>query len=180
MYPKSKIWHNNKVWGIIKAILKNPKADQSTLFCKYVIFEPLASSQWLMFVATLHFSSKWLQWARLMAGWALTLVSWRLYSLVFHFSYATVMKLDPLRIVCFVWFDSLRTINNLLVKQGRVFLVEPVLSLDKCLLLKDHNAVTPVRLEPAAPRSSVKHSTTEPLRSRDPLRNTVKIDRPTI
>ena len=44
--------------------------------------------------------------------------------------------------------------------------VEPVLSWDKCVLLKDHNAVTPVRLEPAAPRSRVKHSTTEPLRSR--------------
>ena len=29
-------------------------------------------------------------------------------------------------------------------------LVEPVLSSDKCALLKDHNAVTPVRLEPAA------------------------------
>ena len=27
--------------------------------------------------------------------------------------------------------------------------VEPVLSLDKCVLLKDHNAVTPARLEPA-------------------------------
>ena len=43
--------------------------------------------------------------------------------------------------------------------------VEPVLSQDKYVLLKDHNAVTPVRLEPAAPRSRVKHSTTEPLRS---------------
>ena len=31
-------------------------------------------------------------------------------------------------------------------------------------MLKDHNAVTPVRLEPAASRSRVKHSTTEPLR----------------
>ena len=41
--------------------------------------------------------------------------------------------------------------------------VEPVLSWDKCVLLKDHNAVTPVRLESAAPRSHVKHSTTEPL-----------------
>ena len=29
-----------------------------------------------------------------------------------------------------------------------------------------HNAVTPMRLEPAALRSRVKHSTTEPLRSR--------------
>ena len=36
---------------------------------------------------------------------------------------------------------------------------------DKCVLLKDHNALTPLRLEPAAPRSQVKHSTTEPLRS---------------
>ena len=32
-------------------------------------------------------------------------------------------------------------------------------------MLKDHNAVTPVRLEPVALRSRVKHSTTEPLRS---------------
>ena len=35
--------------------------------------------------------------------------------------------------------------------------------------LKDHNTVTPVRLEPAALRSRVKHSTTEPLRSRHAL-----------
>ena len=41
--------------------------------------------------------------------------------------------------------------------------VEPVLSYDKCVLLKDYNAVTPVRLEPAALRSRVKHSTTEPV-----------------
>ena len=32
-------------------------------------------------------------------------------------------------------------------------------------MLKDHNAVTPVWLKPAALRSRVKHSTTEPLRS---------------
>ena len=32
-------------------------------------------------------------------------------------------------------------------------------------LPKDHNAVTLVRLEPAAPQSRGKHSTTEPLRS---------------
>ena len=32
-------------------------------------------------------------------------------------------------------------------------------------LAQGHNAVTPVRLEPSAPRSRVKHSTTEPLRS---------------
>ena len=43
--------------------------------------------------------------------------------------------------------------------------VEPVLSQDKCVLIKDLNAVTPVRLEPPALRSRVKHSTTEPLSS---------------
>ena len=32
-------------------------------------------------------------------------------------------------------------------------------------LAQGHTTVTPVRLEPAAPRSRVKHSTTEPLRS---------------
>ena len=32
-------------------------------------------------------------------------------------------------------------------------------------LAQGHNAVTPVRLEPVAPRSRVKHSTTEPLPS---------------
>ena len=51
--------------------------------------------------------------------------------------------------------------------------VEPVLSKDKCILTADkavdlaqgHNAVTPVRLKPVAPRSQVKHSTTELMRS---------------
>ena len=39
--------------------------------------------------------------------------------------------------------------------------VEPVLSWDKCVLLKDHNTVMPVRLQPAALWSGLKHSTTE-------------------
>ena len=34
-------------------------------------------------------------------------------------------------------------------------------------LAQGPDAVTPVRLEPAAPRSRVKHSTTEPLRSQE-------------
>ena len=38
--------------------------------------------------------------------------------------------------------------------------VGPVLSYDKCVLLKDHNAVTLVRLEPAAPGLE---SSTQPL-----------------
>ena len=29
-----------KCEGILKAIFENPKADQNTLFCKYIIFEP--------------------------------------------------------------------------------------------------------------------------------------------
>ena len=41
--------------------------------------------------------------------------------------------------------------------------VEPEVSLNKCVLLKDHITVTPVRLEPPTPRSRVKHSTTEPM-----------------
>ena len=45
--------------------------------------------------------------------------------------------------------------------------VEPVLIYDKCVLLKDHNAVTAVRQEPVASLSRVKHSTTEPLRSQN-------------
>ena len=44
----------------------------------------------------------------------------------------------------------------------------------KCVLLKDHNAVASVRLEPAAPRSRVKHSTTDPLRSRNTTRHTLQ------
>ena len=38
--------------------------------------------------------------------------------------------------------------------------VEPELSKDNCVLLRDHNAVTLVRLETATPRARVKHSTT--------------------
>ena len=47
--------------------------------------------------------------------------------------------------------------------RGRSSWIEPVLSYDKCVLLKDHNAVTPVKLKAAAHMSRVKHSTTEPL-----------------
>ena len=39
--------------------------------------------------------------------------------------------------------------------------VESVASYNKCVLLKDHNAVTPARHEPAAPRTRVKQSTNE-------------------
>ena len=63
----------------------------------------------------------------------------------------------------FVWFDSLRPINNLSVIKGRVFLGWTSTKLGLMCLAQGHKAVTLVRLKPAAPRSRVKHSTTEPL-----------------
>ena len=66
----------------------------------------------------------------------------------------------------FVWFDSLRPINNLSVIKGRVFLGWTSSKLG--LLCLAHTAETPVRLKPAAPQSPVKHSTTEPLCSLRP------------
>ena len=62
-------------------------------------------------------------------------------------------------------FDLILYVPSTIFQLNRVgsSWVEPVLSLDKCVLLKDHNAVTLVRLKP--PASRVKHSTTEPLRS---------------
>ena len=56
--------------------------------------------------------------------------------------------------------------------------VEPVQGYDKCVLLKDHNAVIPVRLEPAASRSRIKHFTTEPLRSLIPCVKTLIVLEP--
>ena len=63
------------------------------------------------------------------------------------------------------WFDSLRPINNLSVIKGPVFLGWTSTKLGLMCLAQGHNAVTPVRLDPVAPQSRVKHSTTEPLRS---------------
>ena len=67
----------------------------------------------------------------------------------------------------FVLFDLILYVPSKIfqLNRGESSWVEPVLSYDKCVLLKGHNAVTQVRLEPAAPQSRVKHSTTEPLRS---------------
>ena len=65
----------------------------------------------------------------------------------------------------FVWFDSLRPDNNLSVMKVRVFLGWTSTKLGLMCLTQGHSTVMPMRLEPAAPRSRVKHSTTEPLRS---------------
>ena len=64
--------------------------------------------------------------------------------------------------VCLIW--SLCPINNLSVVKGRVFLGWTSTKLGLMYLAQGHNAVG---LEPAAPRSRVKHSTTEPLHSHE-------------
>ena len=66
----------------------------------------------------------------------------------------------------FVWFDSVFPINNLSVIKGQVFLGWTSTKLGLMFLAQEHNTVTTVKLEPAAPRSQVKHDTTEPLRSK--------------
>ena len=64
--------------------------------------------------------------------------------------------------VCFVLFDLILYVPSTIFQLYRdeSSWVEPVQRLDKCVLLKDHYAVTPVRLKPAALRSRVKHSST--------------------
>ena len=59
----------------------------------------------------------------------------------------------------FVWFDSLRPINNFSVIKGRVIQGWTSTKLGLMCLAQGHNTVTPVRLESAAPLSRVKHST---------------------
>ena len=66
---------------------------------------------------------------------------------------------------CLIWFFMSHASTIFQLNRDRSSWVEPVLSKDNCVLLKDHNAVKPVRFEPAAPGSWVKHSTTEPLPS---------------
>ena len=68
-------------------------------------------------------------------------------------------------VLLFVLIDCLCPINNLSVIYGWVFLGLTSTKLGLMCLAQGHNAVTLVRLEPAASRSLVKHSTTEPLRS---------------
>ena len=57
--------------------------------------------------------------------------------------------------VCLFLFDLILYVSSTIFQLNRdgSSCVEPVLSWDKCVLLKNYNAVTPVRLEPTAPRS---------------------------
>ena len=87
----------------------------------------------------------------------------RFYHLLLQPSLCYITKICKPQEV-FVWFDSYvpSTIFQL-YRHGSSW-VEPLLSKDTRVLLKDLNAVTQVRLEPAAILSPVKHSSTEPLR----------------
>ena len=66
-----------------------------------------------------------------------------------------VVQLKSMESVLFVLFDLILYVPSTIFQLNRdgPSWVEPVLSYDKCILLKDHNTVTPVRLEPAAPWS---------------------------
>ena len=77
----------------------------------------------------------------------------------------SILIVHMLTLLYFVWFDSLRPTNNLSVIKGQVFLGWTSSKLGLMCLAQGHKAVTPVRLAPAAPRSRVKHFTTEPLRA---------------
>ena len=82
-----------------------------------------------------------------------------------RFIFLFIFNNNGMLLLLFVCFDSLCPINNLSVIKGQVFLGGTSTKLELMCLAQGHNAVTPVRLEPAALRSRVKHSTTELLRS---------------
>ena len=66
--------------------------------------------------------------------------------------------------VCFRLCKS-QSFNTFSVMSGRVFIGRTSTKQDLMCLAQGHTAVTPVRLEPVTPRSRVKHSSTDPLRS---------------
>ena len=86
----------------------------------------------------------------------------------------TILDTDWLLVMWIIWgvwkkymlfclFDSLHSINNLSDIKWRVYLGWTSVKLGLMCLAQRHNAVVPVSIQPAAPRSRVKHSTTETL-----------------
>ena len=73
------------------------------------------------------------------------------------------MNLDNAALILYV------QVNNLSVTSGWVFLGWTSTELELMCLANGHNTVTPVRLEPVALQSRVKHFTIEPLRSQQIL-----------
>ena len=74
-----------------------------------------------------------------------------------------VSETEIIIIVCLIWFFTSHQQSFSYV--GTVLPVWTSTKLGFMCLAQRHNAVTPVRLEPTAPLSRVKHSTTEPLGS---------------
>ena len=74
---------------------------------------------------------------------------------------------DQTGAVCFLFVWLIRYVPSTIfqLNMNGSSWVEPVLSWDKYVLLKDHNVVTPVRFEIVTHQSRVKHFTSEPLRS---------------
>ena len=66
-------------------------------------------------------------------------------------------------LVCLIWFFISQSTFFFSIKYGTCL---PGMNQQELMCLaQGHNAVMPVRLEPATPRSQVKHSRTEPLSS---------------
>ena len=88
-------------------------------------------------------------------------------SLSYHLSLRSLFCLFLSGCLTGFLFDLILNVPSTIfqLNRDRSSWVQPVLSWAKCVLLKDHYAVTLVRLEPTALWSRVKHSTTEPLRS---------------
>ena len=84
-----------------------------------------------------------------------------------HVNLVLFLYLQFFTIVLLIFFYLIlyAPVNNISVMLGRVFLGWTNTKQGLMCLAQGHNAVTPVRLEPTALRSRVKHSTSEPLRS---------------
>ena len=77
--------------------------------------------------------------------------------------YTVKTGLVPMVCVCLIWIFTSH--QQYFSYQVTVFLGWTSTKLGLMCLAQGHNAVTPMRLEPTALRSQVKHFTTEPLRS---------------
>ena len=83
----------------------------------------------------------------------------------------------------FVWFDSLRPINNLSVTYGWIFLGWTSTELGLMCLAQWHKAVTPVRLKPVTPGLessilSLSHCTSSPWNiSNYPFKNGITVEK---
>ena len=102
---------------------------------------------------------------------SMAIASWTTYWIIENPGHYPLTNLGKSKNFVFGWFDSLRPINNLLVIKGPFFLGWTSTKLGLMCLAQGHKAVMPLRLEPGTPRSQVKHSTTEPLRSINQSKN---------